>query len=230
MNQTMIHRAIDLLSFVLPGKNAEETARLSIGERDATLLHLREWLFGRQLHNLAKCPVCSEQIEWDMDTREIISQSAVYEKSPEEFLLKENGYAILFRLPDSNDLSEAMVIKENTAGEWKLLERLIIDCKYNGKPFKIKKLPERILTLLDQKIGENIPQADIVMNINCVNCNNQWDVPFDIMSYLWGEINNWARHILQDISTLARTYGWSEKDILLMSPARRRIYLDLINS
>jgi len=110
------------------------------------------------------------------------------------------------------------------------LKRIIIECKYRGKRINFSDLPSGIVSGLELCIEGKIPQADISMKVSCVNCNHRWDIQFDIMSYLWIRINNWAVSLLKDLSQLAHAYGWSESDILNMSPARRKIYLEMINT
>jgi len=51
---------------------------------------------------------------------------------------------------------------------------------------------------------------------------------FDILTYLWSEIEDWAQRLLLEVHTLALAYGWSERDILAMSPRRRRLYLEMV--
>jgi hypothetical protein len=53
---------------------------------------------------------------------------------------------------------------------------------------------------------------------------------FDVVSYLWGEIEDWAERLLRDVHSLAAAYGWSERDIVGMSALRRRLYLELANA
>ena len=44
----------------------------------------------------------------------------------------------------------------------------------------------------------------------------------------WAELDAWARRLLLDVHTLARAYGWSERDILQLTETRRQFYLNLI--
>jgi hypothetical protein len=55
-------------------------------------------------------------------------------------------------------------------------------------------------------------------------------VLFDAGSFFWSELGAWARRLLHEIHSLARAYGWSESEILTLSPARRQAYLELIGS
>ena len=61
--QRPIERALTLLATTLPGTPLDDLARLSIGQRDAGLLSLREQNFGPQLVCLANCTSCGERLE-----------------------------------------------------------------------------------------------------------------------------------------------------------------------
>jgi hypothetical protein len=77
-------------------------------------------------------------------------------------------------------------------------------------------------------MAEIDPQSDMQIALTCPACSQQWSAPFDIVSYLWIEINAWAVRLLHDIHRLATAYGWREADILALSPMRRQFYLELI--
>jgi hypothetical protein len=49
----------------------------------------------------------------------------------------------------------------------------------------------------------------------------------DVAAFVWAEIESEARRLLLEVDVLARRYGWSERDILDMSPIRRYQYLEL---
>ena len=72
------------------------------------------------------------------------------------------------------------------------------------------------------------PQADVELALSCPACGHAWPAAFDIASFLWTEVDAWARVLLHEIHALASAYGWREADILALSPRRRRAYLELI--
>ncbi|MDF3150290.1 hypothetical protein PBV88_56420, partial [Streptomyces sp. T21Q-yed] len=71
------------------------------------------------------------------------------------------------------------------------------------------------------------PGADVTLNIACAECGEATRAELDIASYLWTELDAWARDLLLDVHLLATSYGWSEPEILALSPLRRRYYLEL---
>ena len=189
---------------------------------------MRESLFGRRLQNVAECPECHQRIEWETDIQDIRLPFPHPGNLHSEYVLKKDGYTIHFRLPDSNDLLDVIAGNQNGVRPEQLLGKIVTECKFKGNLCEISELPETILTALDHRLEVEDQQADIIMSVQCMSCNHQWDIQFDIMSYLWTEICSWVRHLLQDVGALARTYGWSEMDILSMSAARRHIYLEMM--
>ena len=71
IDQTSLQKTLNLLSIACPEIDIDSVAKLSIGDRDARLLLLREWLFGPRLINITDCPECSMRIEWDTDIKDI---------------------------------------------------------------------------------------------------------------------------------------------------------------
>ena len=72
------------------------------------------------------------------------------------------------------------------------------------------------------------PQADVQLALSCPACGQQWRATFDVVSFLWDELDAWARRLLREVHTLASAYHWREADILAMSRWRRQYYLDLV--
>ena len=66
------------------------------------------------------------------------------------------------------------------------------------------------------------------MQLDCPACALIWQSPFDVVSFLWSELDAWARRMLREIHILASHYGWSEAEIVALSPQRRRHYRELI--
>src|SRR5437763_14041647 len=62
-------RAATLLVAARPELAAEEAAALTLGERDAELLELRERTFGPPLEAFVACPACREPPAPELDTR-----------------------------------------------------------------------------------------------------------------------------------------------------------------
>jgi hypothetical protein len=100
----------------------------------------------------------------------------------------------------------------------------------DGLPAVVSALPEHVVASISDCMAQADPQTDVQLDLTCPACGSSWRAPFDIVSYFWSEVNAWAERLLREVHTLAATYGWFEADILAMSPARRRRYLEMIGT
>jgi hypothetical protein len=209
-------------------------SKLSVGRRDALLLALREKLFGSRLVSLAVCPKCSERLELTFEASEI--RAPADEAQPQTLTASAGGYEARFRLPNSEDLLEiaAGARRDATSASESLLSRCLLQARRKGRnqsPASIESardLPPALLAAIAEKMEQADPQANVQLSLNCVACGHRWSEIFDIVSYLWSEIDDWARRILREVHALASAYGWSEADILGMSARRRQFYLEMI--
>jgi hypothetical protein len=220
LQQSLVERSLRLLSTACGAGSPEKMAALSIGERDARLLLLREWMFGAQLLNTARCPRCAEQVEWETSVHALKLQPCLQGDTPKTGSLELDGFHIHYRLPDTADLLQAYAGGNGPA-------QVLHNCILDMQPVATE-LPASVEQALMQRMSEEDPQADIRMLLSCPACSHQWEALFDIAAYLWAEVQQWAVRMLQEVSLLAKAYGWSERDILSMSAQRRQFYLEMI--
>ena len=231
-HQPPVQRGLLLLEAAEPYTPRDALARLSIGERDHRLLRLRQWSFGPTLVCAATCPECEEPLEMRFDVSDILFDTP--EGSGEAIRLTEGGYELELRLPNSLDLAamsdqaDARDPHAQEAGRRLLLERCVLEVKHNGSQAALEDLPTNVVEAIAHRLAEADPQADVQLALSCPACGHQWRATFDILSFLWREIETWAHRLLHQVHTLALAYGWREADILAMSPARRQAYLDLV--
>jgi hypothetical protein len=229
LNQTPLERVLTLLIAACPEIDSETIAGLSIGERDARLLQLREWMFGSNLVNTAQCPQCTQRIEWENRIADIRIKPSPTTPSPIEFRLNVEDYGLHFRLPTSMDIADVMNAPRGDSTPQDLLKRCIVSVRHAGEACDPGNLPEDVFATLGRRIEELDPQAEIRIDLTCPQCSHKWDVLFDIASFLWAEIDQWAERTLRTVHKLASAYGWSERYILNLSPVRRQLYLGLVN-
>ncbi len=231
--QQPVQRALMLLGAAYPEKTSEELAKLSIGQRDALLLTLREWMFGPQLASVATCPNCSDRLELNFNVSDI--RVAPIVKPAEEFSLSIADYEMRFRLPNSLDLaalpaagSANSELDEVAIAQEILLERCLLAIAFQGEAQSLAQLPHEVKQKVIEQMALADPQADVQLNLSCPSCRQQWQTTFDIVSFFWSEINAWAYRRLREIHALASAYGWRESDILALSPQRRQLYLEMV--
>lgn len=220
-----VQRALTLLA-AASSETPDAVAQLSIGERDARLLILREWMFGSQLVSVAICPGCGERLELSLSTADLrVGGDAVRR---ETLSLSVAGYELRFRPPNSVDLIAIANYPDAAAARRQLLERCLSRSERNGVPVSANQLPGEVVEALVERMAQADPQSDVQLALCCPQCGHRWQASFDIGSFFWSEINAWAHRTLKDVHTLASAYGWREMDILNMSAWRRQFYLNCI--
>src|SRR5436190_8739222 len=109
--QPPLQRALTLLAVLRPERSAADWARSSIGERDASLLAVREELFGSRLDATAACPHCGEALELTFDTtdlRRAAAGSPAAQDGGAECVIDSEGYEVRYRVPTTADLLEVV--------------------------------------------------------------------------------------------------------------------------
>jgi hypothetical protein len=226
--QSPARRALALLAAACPAVPLESLAALSVGQRDARLLRLREWAFGSQLTGVADCPQCGERLEMSFAVDDIRTDED--NESPEPLSLRVEDYELRFRLPNSSDLMAMTGAADPDAIKQMLIERCVLQAGHRGTEIKAAQLPDRVVAAISRRMAEADPQADIQLALDCPSCEYQWRATFDIVSFFWREIGAWAGRVLREVHILASAYGWREDDILAMNPWRRQSYLEMVGS
>jgi hypothetical protein len=222
-----VQRAVTLLNAAGPDRSGGDWMRVSIGERDAGLLSLREELFGPRLEATAACPGCAEQLDLTFSTVDVRVAPIALAGAGDEFSVDEAGYTVSCRLATSADLLEIAATAPADRRDT-LLKRCVVAGRFAGAPVDPSTLPDEVLAAAVGQMARVDAQADVQIALVCPVCTNQWSMTFDILTYLWSEVDDWARRLLIEVHTLASAYGWSERDIVEMSARRRRTYLELV--
>jgi len=227
-DQHLVNRALTLLTATCQEMTWNELAELSVGQRDALLLALREQTFGTRLNVFTECPQCHESIEFTTDTADIRVVNR-YDPAENENELSVENFDLRFRLINSLDLASIINCDDVTKARSILVHRCVIQVSREGVELSPKELPEDIIEKLITRMAECDPQSDVLLNIMCPACTHNWDMIFDIVSFFWTEISMQAKRLLHEVHTLALAYGWREADILSMSTARRQLYLEMVS-
>ena len=225
LDQHPVDRALTVLSAVFREATRDELAALSVGRRDGYLMDAREANFGPSVSGVADCPECDEFLEWALDLDSVRSPGRdAGESGPNRLTL--DGYEVSFRLPDSTDLAAVALGGDVAGGRAVLLRRCVLEARNEGARIEPDSLPETVVAGLADEMEARDPRAEILLGFECPACGASWQACFDVLSFLWTEIQARARRLLGEVQGLASAYGWSEAAILEMSPVRRRFYLE----
>ncbi|MEA3335572.1 MAG: phage baseplate protein [Chloroflexota bacterium] len=251
-----VQRALLLLAGAEPQSPVETLATLSIGQRNRRLLALRESLFGPGFVGLATCPQCGERIEMTFAASEISQAMASIQRSdagitgsPEvdseggehgattpsslvaiedRYLWSDSSFEVIYRLPTSQDLMALDPAHGSGARRKQLLDRCILESRSDGVNVAPDQLPSEVSAAVVAHMAAVDPFALMETDLICSACEYRWPVQFDILSFLWDELNAWAERMLNEVHTLASAYGWSEMEILDMGPWRRGRYISMV--
>jgi hypothetical protein len=222
-----VDRALMLLS-ACSGESLEELAVLSVGSRDARLLEIYECFFGSTLDAFAECPACAEALEYSLSTCDLASP--VSEDEDDSLTIETGQASVRLRLPDSRDLRAISGCVDLAAATKLLMERCVIEVLLDKTQTPIEMLPEVVIDEIASTLAAANPQADTLIDLSCTSCSHQWQIIFDIEPFLWSKISAIVRRLLRQVHALASVYGWSELDILTLSPTRRQIYVEMAGS
>lgn len=214
-----------LLLAELAGVPRGRALELPLGSRDAMLAELRVATYGEQAPAFVTCPACGEGLEFVVDFTKVLALARPLDD--ESIELERDGVRVRVRLPATHDLLALVGLEQARAA---LLERVVVVAEREGRRLAASDLPPELVSAIELAIEERDPISDIRFGQTCPTCQHRFVAPFDVARFCWHELDVDARRTLQEIDVLARTYGWSERELLEMSRTRRLTYLELCGS
>lgn len=199
------------------GIDPESSPHIDELNRQVLVLHAR--FFGKDMEFYALCDECGEALEFVVDTSQIASAAQPPTAPP----LVIDDREVRCRPPVVGEVLSAT--RASDPRRW-LAGRCIEpgDDATDGYPH----LTDDDIDALETRLREQHPLLEVTLAIVCPDCGHEWEQTLDIDGLIWRDIDLEARGLLEDVDRLARSYGWSEADILAMSPERRRRYLELV--
>jgi len=211
--------------------NADTVRRLSVGDREALLLHLRRVTLGESISCLLVCPSCANKMDLDLQVSELLLPP--YSDAKVEYEAEINDgercYRVIFRLPNGED-QEAAAVKAteslDSAAEFVL--RRCVERVTTAGDKSISDLPPALVHALPEKMAELDPQADVLLDLTCPECSAKFVVPFDAADFVCREFAAQEHELYRGVHALSLHYHWSEDAILRLSRRKRTIYLELL--
>ena len=231
---TPSERASALLARCLEEPDADRLVRsLTIGDREALLLHLRRVTLGETLDCVLSCPAnCGERMEFELRVDDLLVPAYNDVRTEHNLTLEaERGrYDVTFRLPTAEDLDCAASIARSDVlqGARSLLERCVVRAVRGEDVVGSDDLPPPVQDAIADAMAQRDPQAEIELDLACPQCGATFAIVFDTAAFFLQEIDERAAHLAQEVHTLAWHYHWSEREILAMPRRRRARYLELV--
>jgi hypothetical protein len=227
----------------------ESLANARIGRTDALLLLLHERTFGPWLDGLTTCPACADELHVEVAVGDLVVPDPVllpvaeraWITAVESRQVASGGYELEIRAPNGHDAAAAAAAADaaesaagagirRAAARAALLDRCVVARDHEGTLVPATDLPAEVVDTAVVCMAGTDPQADVRLAVTCPTCGTSWEVPVDPGSFLWSEVEAWARRTMLEVHQLAAAYGWSEAEVLTLGPRRRQAYLELIGS
>jgi hypothetical protein len=221
---SLLQRVVSFGQFTEKINLSEIANQLTLGDRAALVLQIRQNIIGDDLQVVLKCPLCDETISADLSAKSLI---------PPPFKDAATTYPVeferfqLFVRPLTAAVLEAAVKSLSEFEPKELLVRLCIVSSNQPLP---DKLSDGFLTAVATKLEEIDPLADPVLDFTCPNCGKTFQSPLDIEDFFLKESAARLKDLEREIHWLAFNYNWSEEAILSLPVTRRKRYIELINA
>lgn len=202
----------------------------TLGERNARLIDIHTRVFGRELALLSHCAQCGTVAQFSADGELLVAQIPAPPDACTSHRLQVDGHVIEFRLPSRSDIAAASSTPSEDDFVLHLLERCVLACTRDDASVPVSTLPGAVLDALSQRMEALDPAASVSFAVECPQCDAQWDARLDVGQLVWQKVQTAAESLLLDIDALARAYGWTEREILRLSPTRRAAYLQMAAS
>jgi hypothetical protein len=111
-----------------------------------------------------------------------------------------------------------------------LLDACVVRATVDGTDVLPSELPGAAREAVEAAMEEGDPFAEVTLTLACPACGHEWAETLDPAPFVWAALGDAARRLVADVADLASAFGWSEHDVLTMSPGRRRLYLDVVRA
>ena len=214
--QDRVRRAATLLAMARGGP-AGEAAAFDVGTRDVLLAGLLCSVAGEHVLACADCPGCGVVLDVPVDVAAVAALPA--HEPGERLSVLVDGIEVPFRLPTTVDLIAVGGLPADQARA-----ALLAAC-LGASPGAVPG-PETAAAV-EAAMEQVAPAGAVDLIARCAGCGLESMLPLDMPALVWAEIEAQVSALLQDVHALATSYGWTEADVLDLSPRRRALYLTM---
>jgi hypothetical protein len=213
-NQDPVRRAVTMLVAVRGG-TADAAAEFDVGSRDVLLARSLRALAGGTVPACADCPGCGADLDVPVDVAAVAALTVL--EPGRRWTARTGGAEVTFRLPTTADL---LAVRDQPPRRAR--EMLVRRC------LGVEAGPD-VVAAVEEAMERAAPAGAVDLVVCCPACERSTAFPLDVGVLLWAEIQKQAAGLLRDVHLLASSYGWTEGDVLALSPGRRAGYLALVS-
>jgi hypothetical protein len=186
---------------------------LPIGHGAALAARIHAETFGAAIDGILRCEGCDEELDVVVPLAELAGNASA---------ATAEAAGLVVRAPTTRDLVEAGAADDAPRT---LMTRCVRDP--DGEAVEPDALDAEQLAEVDAAAEELAGAAGLVLRGPCPACGEDATVPLDVGALLWEQVVRSARGLLAEVAELGASFGWSEEDVLALTPPRRRAYLRL---
>jgi len=198
----------------------------TVGVRIAALLRVLALTEGneRAISAMLRCtkPQCGETFEVELSVGDLLpAQPAGNVAAAEPIAISlQTGRSALLRRPTGRDLGNWRAFHHATRGEAiaAMINELLIDGSIDPDDEP----------MVAEVMAEHDPLIAFAVACTCPVCGADSEKRIDLEEIVLARLNARQRALLREVHVLASRYGWSEREILGIAPARRARYLQMI--
>jgi hypothetical protein len=195
---------------------------LALDELSSALARMYRREFGCTAQGLLTCDRCGEALDVEVPLGRLADAAAT---EPETVLRTPSGRVVRLRVPSTRDVLE---VGERDDVVTALVERCVSDAAPTVTSSGAAPLDSVDLAAVDAQLQALAGAAAVTVSAVCPSCGTHLSAPVDVADFVWERVQQHAPALLADIADLARAFGWTEHEILALSPARRGAYLLLV--
>lgn len=230
----LLTRVLDSLG-PLRSVSREQVQALTVGDREALLLHLRRLTFGERLSCLVRCTrsACGEKLDFDLRVSDLLVPAYSDVKPYYEDVVDAEAkhYRVRYRLPNGADQEAAAGAAHDDperAARLVLNRCLVAVEALDATGIAAETLSPALVEAIARAMAARDAQAEIALELHCPACGAAFTALFDTAQYLFRELAVHGAALYREVHQLAFYYHWSERAILSLTGDKRRRYLGLL--
>jgi hypothetical protein len=218
MSRHALDRSALLCAWARPELPVPAIADLPLGEVNASLLEVRAASFGDRIQAHVDCGHCGARLGLTVAVHDLLRPGAGSASR------EVAAGGVRCRPPCLRDLAAVARERDPARAVRQLLERCLIGTAGDDAAG----LADAALREIEDALEEADPNADLAFDVRCDACGRSGTAQLDAGELLWDDIEARARALFCDVHVLAGAYGWTESEILALSPERRASYVSMV--
>jgi hypothetical protein len=194
-------------------KDLDAALDMPLGEAAAMAARVHSAAFGDFVDGILHCEGCGEELDVTVPLAELSSNGGATTAEAAGFVVRAPTVRDLVAAGETEDPSRA------------LMTTCVRDAAH--EPVDPGELDAEQIAELDAAAESLAGAAGLVLRSRCPTCGEDATSPLDIGALLWEQVERSAHALLTEVAELGAAFGWSEADVLALSPLRRRAYLEL---